>query len=300
MRALSPVIVGSLALGVLGTVSRACSEPGNKTLSEIVAAQSRYPQQIRSLQVQFHAENHLTPEYLQVLEQERASLPGSTRSPHPAADQQWEIAYACRGDKFLWEEKPQDPAHESWSVRFCDGKDVYILVYIPSPPTNKPKITSVTKREGVWITYPHVLSFGYQLNSQLPREESRKVLWIGNVLREGEYRLTGTETDPQFGTLYRVQGPWRDDEATFWFARQYGWVAVRTELRSKDGKGRAVFRITKLQQAGGLWFARSAVRELFGPTSEALKTRYTIDVSSLKLNAAPDALFRFDLPAGAN
>jgi hypothetical protein len=285
-----------LTFGVIciGPACQAGAQRGATDLSNIVITHSRYPQQIHSLQTRFRAENRVTPEYLQMLQRVNASRPASGQMRPPRSVQRWEIIYAVKGKKYFWQQKSDDPTRDFWTGVCSDGKNTFYPWYNGSSDTGPQRIRSATKTTGVRLTLPPVLAFGYQL------ADKHAYQWIGDLLRAGTFRLTGTETDPQFGTLYRVQGPIHQELVTFWFAPRYGYLAVRTERKPEDGKGsRTVYRITSLQQTDGFWFAKRAVRETFKLPANALHVRYSIDVSNIQINAAPDSLFELNLPPGA-
>jgi len=88
------------------------------------------------------------------------------------------------------------------------------------------------------------------------------------------------------------------DEITFWFSKRHGFLSVRTEVRKPNSKTRTVFRITELQQAGSLWFAKKAVKQSFGGPNGSPNIRHTIGVTDIQLNNAPDSLFDPSLTTG--
>lgn len=264
------VIVGFSLLGMVLT-GRVLAQSTAHPLADIISAQSQYPQRIGSIQTNFHAENTLVPQ-------------GRT--------QKWDTTYAAKGAKYL--EKQKWEGENSPPPVLYNGGASYLVTYDTSAVTGtqiKTAETKVKKRES---PAPHVLSFGYQWNEQ----------WIGDLLKNNDFQLTGTENDPQFGTLYRVAGVARKGQPypyslTFWFAPQYGFLAVRTEAQPSDGQGmKLIYRTTDLVKQGDLWFAKSGVREAYIMGTNDVGVRYTMNVSEIQINTVSDGVFNPTLAAG--
>lgn len=283
------IIISIVAMLLMG---RVLAQSSAYTLADVMSAQSQYPQRINSIQVHFHAEDSVTPDFAESTPAGLQSVPVSRQPIILAGTQSWDTFFAAKGVKTL-EQQHMQSGHSPPPVLY-DGKSSYLMTFETSHTTGAQIKTAATKVEKRENPYPHVLSFGYQWNGQ----------WIGDLLRRDNYRLMGVENDPQFGTLYRVQGVAEKGQLypynfTFWFAPKYGYLATRIEAQEADGRGmRMVYRVMDVMQQEGLWFARTGVREVFILGTNTVAVRYTMTLGDIKLNDVPDAMFDPTLTAG--
>ncbi len=272
-------IVGILCIvSWFSGTTQAHSRSRGYTLTEIAAAQSLYSQRIHSLQARFWAENVSA-----------SALRHAQRTS--AVSQRMEVSYSCKGREYRWNEQPDGRGQNRGDTLF-DGKSTYRVWYYRDPDTGPPRVEAATKTGRQVGTLPHVLSFGYQV-------EGMQTPWIGDLLQRNAFQLLGTEESAKFGSLCRVRGVSNDHEITFWFAPRYGFLAVRTEVRPRNGKGYGeTYEIMELKRASDLWFAQRAVRKAFFFPAGDLDSRYVINVGDIALNSVPDSVFKLNLPAG--
>jgi hypothetical protein len=273
----------------------AWARTGQTELAAIERVQSGYTQQIRSMEARLLTRSFMPPARLQRMARE-VRVPAmakqlSAMAQAGGSSQPLETYYACKGTKYFYHEQRQGPGPELPAVLY-DGKATYLLTYTPSANGGSERRTAATKTVGDSGRKPDVLSFGYKVNHEGNR-------WIGDLLRAGNYHVAGVQADPQFGTLYAVQGQTGGKEIAFWFAPKYGYLAVRTDTGGVNGS-RYIYRVLDLKQEQGLWFAANAVQETYQSSDNQLASRYTVEARDIRLNAAASSLFDPSLPAGSS
>jgi|GEM_PF-4936133 outer membrane lipoprotein-sorting protein len=152
----------------------------------------------------------------------------------------------------------------------------------------------VTETSGGAAAFPYVLA-GRKLQG----------VWFSNILKGGNFRITGTQKDPQLGTLYEVSGtykPFQKRDLRFWFAQDFGYLCVRSEEIFDKGNAKNIIKIDKLQDVEGLYFPVSVTQEnvvknVKTQNYEAnMSVRY--DFNQIRINQADPSLFDPNLTPG--
>lgn len=282
--------------------SQVCHGQNNVvTLSQIIAAQKGYSNDIRSFAAKYQDQNQA------LLSKSKDAVAAGVAG---AKVQKRSVFYAVKGIKYLEQSKrisingtPLTDNGLAPSLMVYDGKHNHMV-------TNMQVVSGKIVPEGDDQTrdtmtnraerpLPNPLDFGY-------RDET---YWIGDVLSIGQFKVDGTEQDAQFGPLIRVEGQYYDQQeklnqqVSFWFAQNFGFLSVRTVVG--DAQTKTIYQVDQLKNVHGLWFAVAAHRDMAytGPTfslhSDANQfAHYSLLVSNVQVNMVPDSLFNVKLTPG--
>ena len=119
--------------------------------------------------------------------------------------------------------------------------------------------------------------------------------WLADVMKQGKYTVKPAVADSVYGALIEVDSEDRNHEINrFWFARDKGLIAVRTQWENTINHLKHTYEPVTLEERDGLFLPLVGRLDVTDANGQ-LMTRTTETISNLVLNAVPDSQFLLKL-----